>query len=290
MGNELSLLKNDFKEKLFFVILCAGEGVRLKEITKYTPKPLIKIERFNNISILNHTIYNLINLEITQIAIVIGYLGDKIREYISTQFKNNRSLQDKLIIIDTENQYKLGPLYSFLSITKNKYLFNPTNYYILIPGDTFFDLNIIKEILSIVSKNLLLIQEHPFVFYRQIRLKTLEANFKGIQLISNAEVSEFGSEIVLKRILQMKIRDISTRDYVNQLVPIFVLNYDFINEILNLKNEIPVKTVWEILNYMIGNGKKIFAFRISSKYNFFDIDNIEDLKRLRKKKDNRRSD
>ncbi|MFX0141174.1 MAG: sugar phosphate nucleotidyltransferase [Candidatus Hodarchaeota archaeon] len=284
MGNKLSLLKNNFKEKLFFVILCAGEGVRLKEITKYTPKPLIKIERLNNVSILKHTIYNLINLEITQIAIVVGYLGDKISEYVSKLTRNNRFLQNKLIIIDTENQYKLGPLYSFLSITRNKSVFKPTNYYILIPGDTFFDLNILKKMLSIVSKNSLLIQEHPFVFYRKVKLKTLLVNFKGIQLISNAEVGGFGSNTILKRISQIKIRDIPPRDYVNQIIPIFVLNYDYISDILNIKDEIPVKTVWEMNNYMIGNGKKIFAFRISNKHNFYDIDNIDNLRELEKKK------
>ena len=58
---ELSLLKNDVKEKLSIVILCAGEGTRLKKITKTVPKPLIKLEALNGISILHHTINTLIN-------------------------------------------------------------------------------------------------------------------------------------------------------------------------------------------------------------------------------------
>jgi len=232
MGIELSLLKNDFKDKLSIVILCAGEGTRLKEITKNIPKPLIKIEILNNTSILNHTINNLINLGIKQIAIVIGYLGDTIRDFISTIIKNNGSLQDKLIIINTENQYKLGPLYSFLSITKNKTFFNPDNFYIMIPA-----------------------------------------------------------EIVLKRISQVKLSDIPYKDVLNQFIPIFALSYDSINEILKLKDEIPIRTVWETINYMIVNGKKIFAFEIENKDHFYDIDNIDDLTNLNKKKeDNRRSD
>ena len=39
MGTQLSQPNNDLKNSLFTVILCAGEGVRLKEITHKTPKP-----------------------------------------------------------------------------------------------------------------------------------------------------------------------------------------------------------------------------------------------------------
>ncbi len=291
MGIELSLLKNKFKEKLSVVILCAGEGTRLKEITKNIPKPLIKIELLNNTTILNHLINNLIFLGIKQIAIVIGYLGDRIRDFISSIIKNNRSLEDKLIIINTENQYKLGPLYSFLSITNNKILFNPANSYIMIPGDTIFHLSILKEVLLIISKNYQLIQDHPFVFYRNIRLKTLKKIHNRIKLISTVEVEKIGSEIVLKKISQLRVCDILPMDVLNQSIPIFALSYDFINEILKLKEEILVKTVREAINHMIINGKKIFAFEIESKDYFYDIDNIDDLTNLNKKKeDNRRSD
>ncbi|MFX1303825.1 MAG: sugar phosphate nucleotidyltransferase [Promethearchaeota archaeon] len=287
----MSLLKNKFKEKLSVVILCAGEGTRLKEITKNIPKPLIKIELLNNTTILNHLINNLIFLGIKQIAIVIGYLGDRIRDFISSIIKNNRSLEDKLIIINTENQYKLGPLYSFLSITNNKILFNPANSYIMIPGDTIFHLSILKEVLLIISKNYQLIQDHPFVFYRNIRLKTLKKIHNRIKLISTVEVEKIGSEIVLKKISQLRVCDILPMDVLNQSIPIFALSYDFINEILKLKEEILVKTVREAINHMIINGKKIFAFEIESKDYFYDIDNIDDLTNLNKKKeDNRRSD
>lgn len=291
MGKVLSLLKNKFKEKLSAIILCAGEGTRLKGITKTIPKPLIKIKALNNISILNHIINNLINLEIKQIAIVIGYLRDIIREFVSILIKNNGSLQDKLIIVNAKNQYKLGPLYSFLSITKNKSFFKPNNYYLLIPGDTIFDLNILKEILFIISNNYKLIQEYPFVFYRNIGLRTTERIYGRTKLISNAEVEKIGSEIVLNRISQVQLKNIPSKGVINQIVPIFILGYDFINEILNLNRQIPVKTVWETLNYMIANDNKIIAFEIENKHYFYDIDNKNDLKNLKKKiEDNRCSD
>jgi len=290
MGIGLSLLKNDFKEKLCAVILCAGEGKRLKDITKSLPKPLIKIEKLNNISILNHIINNLINLEINQIAIVIGYLGEAIQEYISSLTKNNELLQKKLIIIDTEKQYKLGPLYSFLSIIKNSNFFINSNYYILFPGDTIFDIELLKEILLLISKNYNLIHNYPFIFYRDIELNALEKIYNRSKLISCAEFKKFAPDIFLRRISQIRIRDIISDDPICQIIPIFTFNYKFIQEILDLKDVIKVKTIWETFNYMIDNGRKIYAFRLRTNKEFYDIDTKDDLRNLKKKKDNRRSD
>ncbi|MEE9378746.1 MAG: NTP transferase domain-containing protein [Candidatus Lokiarchaeia archaeon] len=287
----MSLLENKLKEKLTIVILCAGEGKRLKKIAKNTPKPLLKIKGLENESILQNTIFKLIKLGIKQITIIIGHLGSTIREFVSTLTKKDLSLQNKLVIINSENQYKFGPLYSLLSITKNKTIYNKNNYYLLIPGDTLFDLNLLKEILYIISKNYESIQKYPFVFYRNIAIERLRETHKKNKVISNAELEMSGSEIVLKRIFPLKIRNIRSEARVNEIIPVFSLTYDLINEILNLKDQIPVNTVWETLNYLISNKKRIIAFNIENKYKFYDIDDKNDLKKLKKKeKDNRCSD
>ena len=287
-GNGLSLQKSNFKENISAVILCAGEGKRLNQITQTIPKPLIKIEILNNISILNHIINSLINLEINQIGIVIGYLGQTIREAILTLEKNNQALINKLIIIDTEDQYKFGPLYSFLSIIKNKNFFRSRNYYLVFPGDTIYDYNILKQVLSIISNNFSLIQHHPIIFYRNIGLKPLKELYNINRIISNIEITKLGSEIILKKINQLKVGDIHTKKVLNQVIPITALSYDSINEILNLNRE-KRNTIWETLNYMAFNGKKVLVFEIDNNYNFYDIDYENDLEKL-KEKDNRCSD
>ena len=113
----MSLLENKLKEKLTIVILCAGEGKRLKKLTRYTPKPLLKIKALGSELILQNIIFKLIKLEIKQIIIIIGHLGNQIREFVSRQIKNDILLQNKLVIINSENQYKFGPLHSFLNIS-----------------------------------------------------------------------------------------------------------------------------------------------------------------------------
>ena len=77
--------------------------------------------------------------------------------------------------------------------------------------------------------------------------------------------------------------NVSSKKALNQIIPALVFNYDFINEILNLKAKIPYKTVWESINFMINNGKKIYAFRIKNQHPIYDIDNMNDLKDLKKR-------
>ncbi|MDX1797247.1 MAG: NTP transferase domain-containing protein [Candidatus Lokiarchaeia archaeon] len=280
----MSLLKNDFKKELSIVILCAGEGTRLKQITKILPKPLIKIESLNNISILHHLINNLIKLEISNIGIVIGHLGNSIRQFISTLEINEPSIKNKLNIIDSEDQYKLGPLYSLLSITKNRHFFKSKTHYLILPGDTIFGYNLLKEVLVKIFDSLNFIQNTPLIFYRKIEFKQLKEVYKQDRVISVADITKFGSETKLKRISHSKLKDIPPNDIVYQLIPIIVLSYENINEIHELNQQNPQNTIWKALNELNFTGKKIFAFEIEGKSNFYDIDYKIDLKNLKEKR------
>lgn len=284
MVKKLSLLKNDFKKQLSIVILCAGEGKRLKQITKILPKPLIKIENLNNISILHHLINNLIKLEINNIGVVIGHLGTSIHQFISTLEINEPSIKAKINIIDSEDQYKLGPLYSLLSITKNKNFFKSKTHYLILPGDTIFGYNLLKEVLVKVSDSFNTIQNSPLVFYRKIGFKKLKETYKLNRVISVADITKFGSETKLKRISHLKLKDIPSNDIIYQLIPIIILSYENINEIHELNQKVPLNTIWKALNELNFEGKKIFASKIESKSNFYDIDYKIDLMNLKKKR------
>ncbi|MFX1419782.1 MAG: NTP transferase domain-containing protein [Promethearchaeota archaeon] len=286
----MSPLKNDVKEKLSIVILCAGEGTRLKRIVKKIPKPLIKIERLNNISILHHTINNLLTFKVKNIAIVIGHLGNIIREFITVLKNKIPTLYNKLIIIDSGTQYKMGPLYSLLSITKNTDFYTMKSHFLIFPGDTIFDYNLLKEVFSVISDNFLLINKYPFVFYQNMGLKSLKEIYTEKSSISNAEIELIDSKITLKRFTKKKVEDLESREVVNHVIPIIALNYDTINYFLNLEHKFHFKTLWETLNHIVMKGKKILCFKIKNEHKFYDIDNKYDLKKQKKEKDNRCSD
>jgi len=123
MEIQLSPPKTKFMENLTSVILCAGEGKRAKGIADDIPKPLIKVESLKNQSILTILISLLYRFGIKPIVIVTGYLSKQIeKDIISSQAKKTYK-SEAIIINNAGNRYKLGPLHSFLSITRNKQVF-----------------------------------------------------------------------------------------------------------------------------------------------------------------------
>jgi len=281
----LSQLDNDeFLDKITPIILCAGEGVRLKEITSKIPKPLLLINALDNKPILLHTIDLLVRVGVNRIAIVKGYLGDKIDDFIDNLKQERVELKEKLVVVDALDQYKLGPLYSFLSVTKTINLFHRNYLYLTLPGDTIFEYELLNEIFSLLEENFKLKQKDPIIFFRQIKGSFLRQKDKSEQ-ISCIDIEKINSKRFLKSIKQVKVSTISNSKSYNQIIPIFSFPWDFIQEIIKVEKKISVKTIREAINHLIMQGNRIFAVKIDSKYKFYDIDNKFDLMELEKLKE-----
>lgn len=85
------------------ILLAAGEGQRMRPLTFSEPKPLLKI---NGKPLIDYIIDSL-TPEITEIIIVIRYLGDKIKDHLGNEYKDRR-------IFYIEGSDK-GNAYSFLA-------------------------------------------------------------------------------------------------------------------------------------------------------------------------------
>ena len=285
----LSQLDKDIKEfldKITPVILCAGEGVRLKEITSKIPKPLILINTLDNKPILRHTIDQLLRVGVNRIVIVKGYLGNKIDDFIDRLKLERPDLKEKLETVDASDQYKLGPLYSFLSITKTINHFRRNYIYLILPGDTIFEYELLNEIFSLLEENFKLKKKDPIIFFRQIMGSYLRQKDKSEQ-ISCIDIEKISSKRFLKSIKQVKVSIISNSEFINQIIPIFFFPWDFIQEIIKAERKISVTTIREVINHLIKKGNRILAVKIERKYNFYDIDNkfdLLELEKLKKKK------
>ena len=68
------------------VILAAGRGTRMKELSKNTPKPLLNI---NNKPKLAYTVEQLPD-SIDEVVFVVGYLGNQIRDYFGDSYNDKK--------------------------------------------------------------------------------------------------------------------------------------------------------------------------------------------------------
>ncbi len=269
MEIKLSLPKNNLMDNIKSIILCAGEGTRISDFIPNIPKPLIKI---NHDPILWSLISNLIKSYISSIIIVTGHLKEQVESYIKLIIQKDNSLRNKILIINSGNDYKMGPLYSFLSITKEKSILKKDVIYLVFPGDTYFESNLIKELITSIKNNFSFIQNNSIIFYQELQGKNLKNPNTLNKSISIIKTEEQEPMEIVKEIEQIKLTSISESAYYKQLIPLFVFNYKFIENIIETEAKVSVKTIREIINILIKGKKMLYALCLKSNNRFFDID------------------
>lgn len=125
------------------IILAAGIGTRLKPITNTIPKCLIGI---GEKTLLEHSLDNLKQNNINEILIVIGYLGELIKEKIGT-FYNGMDIK----YVENKEYAETGNAHSLF---KTKGLIDDDS--LLIEGDLLYEPNAIKFLLEHPENNTIL--------------------------------------------------------------------------------------------------------------------------------------
>lgn len=119
-------------DKYIAVIQAGGKGTRLRELTHdKIPKPLLNM---NGKPMIEWQVENLIKYGIKEIVIIIGHLGNKIKEY----FHDGSELGVHIQYI--EEKEPLGSA-GALAILKSMYDFEATDFLVVF-GDVMFDLDI----------------------------------------------------------------------------------------------------------------------------------------------------
>lgn len=275
MGIKLSLRENKLEGKISAIILCAGEGKRISDFIQNIPKPLIKVKEK---PLLTHIISNLNKKLLKSIFIITGHLGAEIEQYVSSIEKTNIYLYEKIKVINSGENYKKGPLYSFLSITNDRTILRRNKFFLLIPGDTYFDPDIFPEIFDKILRIFDAFKTKSLIFYQKIQGNILKSKADHEMRISIVKHERQKSEEIITEIIQKKIFEIDGDEEVNQILPIMVFNYKVIKRIINAEKKISVSTIREAVNYIIKKKKKTFhAIPIKSHYKFYDIDTQSDL-------------
>ncbi|MFX1357827.1 MAG: sugar phosphate nucleotidyltransferase [Promethearchaeota archaeon] len=280
--------ENKLKEKLIAIIPCAGKGTRIKNLSQDKPKSLIQIATLNGRSIIDYLILTLTNLRIQKIVIITGYLGSQLKEHFNANLSDNKSLTDKLIFINSGLEYTKGPIYSFLSFTRNAKLFKKKYLFVILPCDTIFESVLLKEIFKIASLNLNLIKNYPAVFFKKIDIRSVrqkyEQFFKKIpKSLSIIKTKKDCNEVILKKIIKTELQDTSKQN-IKLMIPVLFLNYYSVKYIQEISSKFPIKTISEALNFMILSGQKILTYEVHPALEFYDIDDKYDLMLLNSRK------
>jgi len=129
------------------VILAAGRGSRLKELSLQHPKPMTQI---NEVSIIENLVQNLITNNMENIVVVVGYLADKLKSYLNAKF----SQQSNLIYLENPIYDKTNNIYSLWMAAE--YL---GKGFFLFEADVFFESKILELFLGHKAEDIILIDQ-----------------------------------------------------------------------------------------------------------------------------------
>lgn len=130
------------------IILAAGMGKRLGDLTKCNTKCMVKV---NGIPLVDRLLAQLLKLSLTRVVIVIGYEGEKLRNYIGCNYKGMTIEYIENSIYNTTNN-----IYS-LSLAKKQLQEDDT---LLIESDLIFEDSLFDMIVNAPYPNIALVDKY----------------------------------------------------------------------------------------------------------------------------------
>ena len=130
------------------IILAAGMGKRLGELTKGNTKCMVKV---NGVSLIDRVLTQLSTINLSKVIIVVGYQGKKLQEYLGNSYKGI-----PLQYIENPVYDKTNNIYS-LSLAKNELQEDDT---LLIESDLILDDTLFSMLVNNPSPNLALVAKY----------------------------------------------------------------------------------------------------------------------------------
>ena len=130
------------------IILAAGMGKRLKELTQNNTKCMVKV---NGVTLIDRMLHQIDRQNVSRIVIVVGYEGDKLIEYIGT------------LDIKTPIEYITNPIYDktnniySLALAKKCLCQDDT---LLFESDLIFEDSVLDELISDPRDTLALVDKY----------------------------------------------------------------------------------------------------------------------------------
>ena len=130
------------------IILAAGMGKRLKDLTANNTKCMVKV---SGITLIERSLRQLDELGLKQIVIVVGYEGKKLIDFISTL-----GIHTPILYVDNPIYDKTNNIYS-LALAKEYLLEDDT---LLLESDLIFEEGILKKLMEDPRETLALVDKY----------------------------------------------------------------------------------------------------------------------------------
>ena len=130
------------------IILAAGMGKRLKDLTRDNTKCMVKV---NGVSLIDRVLHQLEKFHLSRIVIVVGYEGEKLKDFISSF-----DIETPVCYVENPIYYKTNNIYS-LMLAKDYLLKEDT---ILLESDIIFEDAVIKNLLDDPRDTLALVDKY----------------------------------------------------------------------------------------------------------------------------------
>lgn len=180
------------------IILAAGMGKRLKELTNNHTKSMVKV---NGISLMERMLRQLDRLELSRIIVVVGYKGKELIEYISTL-----RISTNIEYVENEIYDKTNNIYS-LYLARDYLMADDT---LLLESDLIFEDKVLDKILNDPYPNLALVAKYElwmdgtvvtldennniqnFIGKKEFKFEEIEHYYKTVNIYKFSK--EFSSE------------------------------------------------------------------------------------------------
>jgi len=135
------------------IILAAGMGRRLGELTKDQTKCMVPV---NGVRLIDRVLGQLTKLPLQRVIIVVGYKGQELREYITTQYGQQLTANCQLQFAENPIYDKTNNIYS-LSLVKEQLQEDDT---LLIESDLILSDRLFEMLLENPCPNLALVAKY----------------------------------------------------------------------------------------------------------------------------------
>ena len=130
------------------VILAAGMGKRLKELTQENTKCMVKV---NGVTLIDRMLHQIEKQNLSRIVIVVGYQGKKLIDYIGTL-----NIRTPIVFVENPIYDKTNNIYS-LALAKDYLIKEDT---ILLESDLIFEDSVLDVLLSDPRDTLALVDKY----------------------------------------------------------------------------------------------------------------------------------